>query len=53
MLERSVLLAVESVKRYHSVETDQALRQGLSLLARPLVNFKNEYKNMVPAISFS
>ncbi|MCF2151472.1 caspase family protein [Desmonostoc muscorum LEGE 12446] len=53
LLERSVLLAVESVKRYHSVETDQALRQGLSLLARPLVNLKNEYKNMATAISFS
>jgi WD40 repeat protein len=53
LLERSVLLAVESVKRYHSVETDQALRQGLSLLARPLLNLKNEYKNMTTAISFS
>ncbi|MEG4574205.1 caspase family protein [Microcoleus sp. N3A4] len=53
LLERSVLLAVESVKRYHSVETDQVLRQGLSLLARPLVTFSHEDKTMGTARAFS
>ena len=53
LLERSVLLAVESVKRYHSVETDQVLRQGLSLLARPIVNFSHEDKITVTAKAFS
>ncbi|MBE8992312.1 hypothetical protein IQ275_35385, partial [Nostoc sp. LEGE 12450] len=52
LLERSVLLAIEAVKRYHSVETDQTLRQGLNLLARPLINIKNS-KNRAKAISFS
>jgi hypothetical protein len=34
LLQRSVLLAVESLKRYPTLEADQLLRQGLPLLPR-------------------
>lgn len=34
LLPRSVLLAIESLKRYPSLEGDQALRHGLSLLSK-------------------
>ncbi len=35
LLQRSVLLAIEALQRLPSVEADQALRDGLSLLPRP------------------
>jgi len=38
LLERSVLLAVEAMKRSPSLEADQALRHGLSLLPQRLVS---------------
>ena len=34
LLQRRVLLAVESLKRYPTLEADQHLRQGLPLLPR-------------------
>ncbi len=36
LLQRSVLLAIEALQRLPSVEADQALRDGLSLLPRPI-----------------
>ncbi len=42
LLSRSVLLAVESVKRDHSLETAQALREGLRLLPRPIATINHE-----------
>ena len=36
LLQRSVLLAVEAMQRFPSLEANQALRQGLALLPRPL-----------------
>jgi uncharacterized protein YpmB len=36
LLPRSVLLAVESMRRFPSLEADQALRHGLALLAHPV-----------------
>jgi hypothetical protein len=36
MLQRSVLLAVESLRRRPSLEADQVLRRALPLLARPI-----------------
>ncbi|MEW5801630.1 MAG: trypsin-like peptidase domain-containing protein [bacterium] len=38
LLPRSVLLAVESMRRYPSLEADQVLRHGLSLLPRPVIH---------------
>ena len=51
LLSQSVLLAVESMRRYHSLETDQALREGLKLLPRSLATMKHEGR--VKAIAFS
>jgi WD40 repeat protein len=47
LLQRSVLLAVESMQRFvvlgeHSLEADQALRHGLELLPRPVTHFVHE-----------
>ena len=36
LLQRSVLLAIEALQRSPSLEADQALRYGLSLLPRPI-----------------
>jgi WD40 repeat protein len=36
LLQRSVLLAIEALQRSSSLEVDQALRYGLSLLPRPI-----------------
>jgi WD40 repeat protein len=36
LLQRSVLLAIEALQRSPSLEADQALRSGLSLLPRPI-----------------
>ncbi len=49
LLSRNLLLAVESMRRLRalrvsSVEADQALRQGLSLLARPDFNISYDKK---------
>lgn len=43
LLERGVLLAVESAKRFpgRSLETDLALRRGLNLLAMPLLKVRH------------
>ena len=48
-LERSVLLAVEAIQRFPSVESDLALRQGLSLLRRPMncLTHKDSVKTVV------
>ncbi|BAZ37674.1 peptidase C14 caspase catalytic subunit p20 [Calothrix sp. NIES-4101] len=56
LLQRSVLLAVEAMKRLddlgiRSLETDQALRHGLVLLPRPLLCINHE--GIVNAIAFS
>lgn len=42
LLPRSVLLAIESLRRYPSLEGDQALRRGLSLLSKQLLKKKLE-----------
>ncbi|MCP4259459.1 MAG: WD40 repeat domain-containing protein [Planctomycetes bacterium] len=42
LLHRSVLLAVESMKRSPSFEGDQALRHGLALLPRPIARMNHE-----------
>jgi WD40 repeat protein len=36
LVERSVLLAVESIRRFRTLEADQALRHGLDLLPRAI-----------------
>ena len=41
-LQRSVLLAVESMRRSPSLEGDQALRRGLALLAHPVAAVSHE-----------
>ncbi|TKJ32315.1 MAG: hypothetical protein CEE38_23445 [Planctomycetes bacterium B3_Pla] len=51
MLPRSVLLAVESVRRFPSLEADQALRQGLALLAQPVATMNHE--DSVLSVAFS
>ncbi len=61
LLPRGVLLAVESVRRYHSQVTDRALRQGLALLPRPIATLKHEpmvevtlfIEPIVKAVAFS
>jgi hypothetical protein len=42
LLPRSVLLAVESMKRYRSLEADQALRDGLALLPRHVATLAHQ-----------
>ncbi len=51
LLERSVLLAVESARRVPSADTDQTLREGLALLPRLIARMKHE--RMVLAVGFS
>jgi WD40 repeat protein len=51
LLSRSVLLATESVRLHHCWQSDQVLRQGLSLLPRPLATLKHEGR--VKAVNFS
>jgi WD40 repeat protein len=41
LLPRSVLLAVESMRRFPSLEGDTVLRRGLALLPRPLAQFSH------------
>jgi WD40 repeat protein/energy-coupling factor transporter ATP-binding protein EcfA2 len=50
-LPRSVLLAVEAIQRFPSLEAQQVLHQGLALLPRPVVRLKTE--EVVQAIAFS
>ena len=47
-LQRSVLLAVEALKRYPSVEAGYALRQGISLLPRPVAELKTNLDLQYP-----
>ncbi|SMO81923.1 WD40 repeat [Saccharicrinis carchari] len=56
--DRGLLLAVESMARFQkinlrSLEADQAIRQGLSIMAKPLVNYKAKYDVERKAISVS
>jgi hypothetical protein len=50
-LERSVLLAAESMQRHPSVEADQALRGGLALLVSSTTRVRHE--SMVEDLAFS
>ena len=50
-IDRSVLLAVESMRRFPSSEADQALRGGLALLRRPGPRLAHE--SGAKAIAFS
>jgi WD40 repeat protein len=52
LLQRSVLLAVESLKRYPTLEADQLLRQGLPLLPRA-VGRPMKHHGPVQAVAFS
>jgi WD40 repeat protein len=52
LLQRAVLLALESLKRYPTLEADQVLRQGLPLLPRAISNPIN-YQGPVQAVAFS
>ncbi|MHC4167772.1 MAG: WD40 repeat domain-containing protein, partial [Planctomycetota bacterium] len=51
LLQRGVLLAVESMRRYRSLEADQALRHGLAILARPVAVVS--HGNVVDSVAFS
>ena len=51
LIERSVLLAIESACRVNSIETDQALRNGLMLLADP--GLKIPHTHPVEALAIS
>src|SRR5262249_22326987 len=51
LLPVSVLLAIEAVQRLSSLETDQALRNGLTLLPHSLHDLRHE--DAVNAVSFS
>ena len=51
LLQRSVLLAVESMRRVPSLEADQVLRQGLPLLPRPISHTMQ--KDALIALAFS
>lgn len=51
LLPRSTLLAIESMRRYSSVEADQALRSSLALLPRP--SFSNKYEDGLNDVTFS
>ena len=50
-LVRSVLVATESLRRSPTLEGDQALRRGLSLLPRPVARMDHE--SYVNAVAFS
>lgn len=52
LLQRRVLLAVESLKRYPTLEADQILRQGLPLLPRA-VGRPMKHGGPVQAVAFS
>ncbi|EKU98274.1 WD40 repeat-containing protein [Leptolyngbya sp. PCC 7375] len=56
LLERGILLAVEAMQRFSSVgirslEADQALRHGLSLLPQPVAHI--EHDGIITAIAFN
>ncbi|MUG95108.1 hypothetical protein F7734_23195 [Scytonema sp. UIC 10036] len=51
LLPRSVLLSVEAMRRFPSLEADQALRSGLALLPRSVANMSHE--DEVNAVAFS
>ncbi len=51
LLQRSVLLAAESLQRFPGTETENALRRGLSWLTRPLRTL--EHPSGVTALVFS
>jgi WD40 repeat protein len=42
LISRSALLAVEAMRRFPSLEADQAVRGALSLLSRPLIRLDHE-----------
>jgi WD40 repeat protein len=52
LLQAGVLLAVESLKRYPTLEADQVLRQGLPLLPRA-VGGPIKHRGPVQAVAFS
>lgn len=51
LVERSVLLAVESIRRFRTLEADQALRSGLDLLPRAIARVSHE--DEVRCLAFS
>jgi WD40 repeat protein len=51
LVERSVLLAVESVRRFRTLEADQALRNGLDLLPRAIARVIHEDEVLCLAFS--
>jgi len=51
LVERSVLLAVESMRRFRTLEADQALRNGLDLLPRAIARVIHE--DEVRCLAFS
>jgi WD40 repeat protein len=51
LLQRSVLLAIEALQRSPSLEADQALRYGLSLLPRPITRLAPRGDLTVRALS--
>jgi len=51
LLVRSVLLAVESLRRFPTLEGDQALRYGLALLPRPMARM--QHGGWVYSVAFS
>jgi WD40 repeat protein len=51
LVERSVLLALESIKRFRTVEGDQALRRGLDLLPRAIARVM--HNDEVRCLAFS
>jgi len=51
LLQRSVLLAVESMKQFPCLEAHQALRKGLALLPRHIARLDHEFS--VNAVAFS
>ncbi|MBZ8180312.1 nSTAND1 domain-containing NTPase [Oscillatoria salina] len=53
LLVRSVLLAVESLRRYPTLEGAQTLRRGLALLPRPVASMQENQFEWVLAAAFS
>jgi hypothetical protein len=51
LLERSVLLSIEAMRRFPCLEVDQALQYGLDLLPRRLASFAHQ--DGVHAVAFS
>jgi WD40 repeat protein len=51
LLERSTLLAIEAIRRLHSVETDQALRGNLDILPRQRTLLKHSHQVTMLALS--